>query len=266
MIRLFQRAQKILIFGILATSAVTAMMLMAGEYAFAIFTVIAGLWVSWLACMYSAIGAHQKLLSILYDKMQPSAFMDAYGPIIKKVQKGSAMEAAMRAHMGNALAAMGDYREALPWYESACARADVRLMQAENRCRCYLALNDMPRLKNEEAEWDKCLGEVKPARRAASQKARQVLKIRCRLNEGTADTSDQIAIQEEKQNTNKRLHRVEMSLLLAKIYRLLGFHYAAVQELTALTALNPELECSREARILLEELADEEQGTEGSVP
>ena len=107
MIRLFPKAQKILVFGILGTAAVTAMMIAAGEYSFAIFTVIAGLWVSWLACLYSAIGAHRKLLNILYEKMQPSAFMDAYGPLLKKAQAGSAMEAAMRAHMGNALAATG---------------------------------------------------------------------------------------------------------------------------------------------------------------
>lgn len=251
MIRLFPKAQKILFFGLAASLFVTGMMIVMGEGAFAIFTAITGCWASWFCALYSAISAHGKQLNVLYDELKPEEFRQNYAPLLERAKAGSAMEAAMRAHIGNALASEGRYEEALSWYTSDSQRSDVRLMQLENRCRCLLALGETEKLRKETEAWQSLIEKVKKSRAEVSRRTLALLQIREKVETGKADTNDQIAIQQEQRGTNKRLHRAEMSLLLAKIYRILGFLEAERQELEGLSKLNPELICCREAKELL---------------
>ena len=248
MIRLFDRPRQILFLGAAVSVAVTAMMIAAGERAFAIFVAITGLWVSWLACLSNAIRRHNRLLNILYDDLEPGHFMEEYKPLLGKAAPGSAMEAAMRAHVGNALVAKGMYEEALNWYESDCKRNDVVLMQHENRSRCLLELDRRNELQEEMTRWRALLSQIKKARRESSLHSMELLEIRQRVQQGRISDEDQLFVQREQQGTNKRLHRCEMSLLLAEIYRLLDYQVAMRQELEALASLNEELACSRRAK------------------
>ena len=255
MIRLFDRPRQILFLGAAVTVAVTVMMIAAGERAFAIFVAITGMWVSWYACLSGAIRRHNRLLSILYDDLEPVRFMEEYRPLLGKAAGGSAMEAAMRAHLGNALAARGMYEEALSWYESGCKKSDVALMQHENRCRCLFELGRTNALQEEMTRWKALLPQVKKARRETSLHSMELLEIRRRVRQGRTSGEDQLFVQREQQGTNKRLHRCEMSLLLAGIYGLLGYETAMRQELETLAALNnEELACCRGAKERLAEL------------
>ena len=178
--------------------------------------------------------------------------METYKPLLEKVRAGSSMEAAMRAHLGNALAAQGKYEEALAWYRTVTDKKDAVLMQLENRCRCLFELDRGQELQQETEKWKALLPDVKKRRQNSSLRAMKLLEIRQRVKAGRTNSADQLFVQQEMQETNKRLHRCEMSLLIAQIYELLHFKEAEKQELESLSGLSQELVCCRKAREMLE--------------
>lgn len=256
MLRVFTEYRKTAALGLCVTAAMTALFVAMGEGAFSIFIVILGLWLTWLFLLYKAIRAHQTLLDVLYQEMNVPAFLEAYGKRLASARRGSAFEAAMRAHIGNAHMLLGEYEEALQWFSSTCGRSDVRLLMAENRAACLQRMKS-PELPAAIGAWEQALSAVKPAKRRVGEQSLRMLKIRCAVDEGRADEQMQAEVQEGAQASNKRSYRVSMRLLLAKIYLQRGFLQAAQGELEDIARLKADTQEIREARQMLEKLNEQ---------
>lgn len=258
MLRVFTEYRRAAALGVCATVAVTALFLAMGEGAFAIFIVILGLWITWLVSLYQAIRAHQRLLDILYQDMDARRFMQEYGGRLPSARRGSAFEAAMRAHMGNACVLLGEYDKALEWFASPCEKPEVRLLMAENRAACLQRMKSSELPAAVEA-WKRELEGVKPARRRLSEQSLRLLDIRTAVEEGRADERMQAEVQENARASNKRSYRASMKLLLARIYIQRGFLKAAKGELEDLAALQAQTRELQEAREMLKEWSRREE-------
>ena len=133
MLKVFTAYRTTAALGLCVTAAMTALFIAMGEAAFSIFIIVLGLWITWLASLYKAMREHQVMLDVLYQEMDAPRFIQLYRTKLDKAKPGSAFEAAMRAHIGNAYMMMGEYAEALEWFTAACDQPDVKLLMAEIR-------------------------------------------------------------------------------------------------------------------------------------
>ena len=154
----------------------TALFIAMGEAAFSIFIVILGLWITWLASLYKAMREHQAMLDVLYQEMDALRFIQLYRTKLEKAKPGSAFEAAMRAHIGNAYMMMGEYAQALEWFTAACDQPDVKLLMAENRAACLQRM-DAKELPEELETWKRCMQQVKPARKRRSEQSLRMVAV-----------------------------------------------------------------------------------------
>lgn len=253
MLRVFTEYRRTAVLGVCVTAAVTAILIAMGEGAFSIFIAILGLWLTWLFSLNKAIRAHQKVLDVLYQEMDARRFIEVYSARMASARSGSAFEAAMRAHIGNAHMLLGEYEEALRWFTSTCPRGDVRLLMAENRAACLQRMKS-PELAGAVEAWKQAMAGVKPAKRRVSEQSLRMLEIRCAVDEHRADEQMQALVQESAQTSNKRSYRVSMHLLLAKIELQRGFSQAARDELERIAQLKADTQEIREAKALLEEM------------
>ena len=125
MLKVFTAYRTTAALGLCVTAATTALFIAMGEAAFSIFIIVLGLWITWLASLYKAMREHQAMLDVLYQEMDAPRFIQLYRTKLEKAKPGSAFEAAMRAHIGNAYMMMGEYAEALEWFTAACDQPDV---------------------------------------------------------------------------------------------------------------------------------------------
>ena len=130
MLKVFTAYRKTAALGLCVTAATTALFIAMGEAAFSIFIIVLGLWITWLASLYKAMREHQAMLDVLYQEMDAPRFIQIYRVKLEKAKPGSAFEAAMRAHIGNAYMMMGEYAQALEWFTAACDEPDVKLLMA----------------------------------------------------------------------------------------------------------------------------------------
>ncbi|MFR2020709.1 MAG: tetratricopeptide repeat protein [Christensenellales bacterium] len=165
------------------TAAMTALFIAMGEAAFSIFIIVLGLWITWLASLYKAMREHQAMLDVLYQEMDAPRFIQLYRTKLDKAKPGSAFEAAMRAHIGNAYMIMGEYAEALEWFTAACDQPDVKLLMAENRAACLQRM-DAKELPEALETWKRCMQQVKPARKRRSEQSLEWWKSAGRWHRG----------------------------------------------------------------------------------
>lgn len=88
--------------------AMTALFIAMARRRFRFSIIVLGLWITWLASLYKAMREHQAMLDVLYQEMDAPRFIQIYRAKLEKAKPGSAFEAAMRAHIGNAYMMMAD--------------------------------------------------------------------------------------------------------------------------------------------------------------
>lgn len=257
MLKVFTAYRTTAALGLCVTAAMTALFIAMGEAAFSIFIIVLGLWITWLASLYKAMREHQAMLDVLYQEMDAPRFIQLYRTKLEKAKPGSAFEAAMRAHIGNAYMMMGGYAEALEWFTAACDEPDVKLLMAENRAACLQRM-DAKELPEALETWKRCMQQVKPARKRRSEQSLRMVEIRRAVASGRADEHMQLEVQTAAKASNKRSYRVSMHLLLAKIYVQRGFGDAARGELEDIAALKANTQDIREARKMLEDMKKRE--------
>lgn len=108
MLKVFTAYRTTAALGLCVTAAMTALFIAMGEAAFSIFIIVLGLWITWLASLYKAMREHQAMLDVLYQEMDAPRFIQLYRTKLDKAKPGSAFEAAMRAHIGNAYMMMAN--------------------------------------------------------------------------------------------------------------------------------------------------------------
>ncbi|MEG1074968.1 MAG: hypothetical protein RSF84_07495 [Ruthenibacterium sp.] len=220
MIRLFSKSIKFLWMGVALTFLFVALLIYTGDAPFSIVVVVTGLWISWFGAQYSAISAHQKLLAILYTEKNPARFLTEYPPLLKRCRKASKLEAAMRAHLGNALVAQGDFDAALPYFTADNESTETVLMQTENRCSCYLYQENRTAADAELGKMDGMLANSKRRLQLRTEESRHMLGIRRTLLDGLILNEDITFLRDVVAHTNKPLHRSSTRFLLAKVYLL----------------------------------------------
>lgn len=248
MISLFPKSRSTLYWGLGLTLGVSILCAVMKNYAAIIAVVIIGGWLSYFCSMYTAVGVYQGMVSILYGRLKPDDFIQVFAPVLKKVKPGSELEAAYRAHMGIAYCTKGAFDEALPWFTSENHSDNVRLMQMENRCLCYLQKGDAQAYLQERAQWEELANKAAGKEKARCDHALKLADIQYRVLQGKADTDMQVFVQKETQETNKRWHKMNMKLLLTRIYMIMNLQRAAEVELEDLVKLDPGLWITVKAR------------------
>lgn len=223
MIRMFPKSRHFLLRGIVVTILLVILFsVLLHDVPLAVLSAVIGLSVSWLGSQYVAISSHQKLLEILYKQMDPDTFLEAYTPLLEKCKPGSKLEAAVRAQIGNGYSAKGAFEKALTFFTSENCHISVRLMQAQNRCSCYLNMEDIPHAQEELDKLDALIAESPQKLQSYARTSCRMFSIHLNHLKGIEQPEDTVWLREESATTNKPLHRSTTRLLLAKIYRMQG--------------------------------------------
>ena len=259
MIRLFSNAVRFFVIALAATVVLTVFFLFGSPNpAFSVFIVIAGVWVSWFGALYIAVGANQKLLAILYNEMRPDEFIERYTPLLSRCRKGSTWEAVLRAHIGNAYAAKGEFNGALEWFTGGSGTPVNLAMQAQDRGGCDLWKGDLPAAEREIAALKGLLPQIRNQhRRMENELACKLLEVRLRFREdGTLNEKDTAFLRQESAVTNKPLHKAALRLELARVYLAQNQMYLARDLLQNIVEDGGDIWCRREAEAILSGLPE----------
>lgn len=223
MIRLFPKSIKFIamtltVAAILATLFAT----LSHDLPFAILILFVGGWIAFLGGQYQAITSHQKLLQILYNERDPDRFLAVYRPLADRCSPQTKLGSAMRAQIGNALIAKGEFAQAFPCFEGGSDSPDTRIMQAQNRCTCFLYQGDTGGAQRELTALDPLLAQAKPRQRQLYSEGCRMLRVWLSFECNKLKPDDLQWLRTESACTNKPLHRSTTRLLLARIYRAQG--------------------------------------------
>lgn len=254
MIRLFPKSQKFLWTGLALTLLFAALLIYTGDAPFSIVVIVAGVWISWFGAQYSAISAHQRMLAILYTDKKPTLFLANYPALLKRCHKGSKLEAAIRAHIGNALVAQGSFEEALPYFTAENQSTETVLMQTENRCSCHLYQENRTESDAELTKMDTMLANSNRRLQLRTEESRHMLGIRRTLLDGLILNEDIAFLREVVAHTNKPLHRSATRFLLSKVYLLRNQTDAARGLLRSIVEDGGEIWIVKQAQQMLSDL------------
>lgn len=250
MLRLYPTYQKYLVAGV-------GLSILLSVLAFALLhnpvlavLLLLGCGLSWLGAQYGAVSQYQKDIFTLYAGLQPDEFLQRLQAVLPRCKPGSPLEAAIRAQVGNGYIAKGEFQQALEWFTSQNQSEDVLLMQAQNRCSCYLWMGDEAAARRELARMEELMAKRPAKKQQADGQALRLAKVHLAYLQGTVSGDDMYWLRGESSRANY-LHQATTRLLLARIYKMQGEKELAQNLLKAVAERGGDIWAVRQARQLL---------------
>ncbi len=226
---------------------------------------LVGLVVVMLAQYLNAVNAHSQLLAVLYNQLNVDGFLKAYEPKLNIKVSNPNIELSVRLHLSNAYCAQGRFDEAMKLLKEFTVapgkKAEDELLSrfaiASNLCYCAEQKNDLEAAKAYMDELLDLKKQLEALQQTKPEKKRMVFNTE--LNEQCYNylTGENVNIELLKrlvQTNTQQLHRVTISLWIAREYLNRNNRREAEKILSQIVKLAPDLYPGKQAAQLLNAL------------
>lgn len=230
---------------------------------------VAGLFIFMFSQYVNATNAHNKLLNKLYEQLDVEGFLRAYMPKAKMHIKNRNYRLMITLHISNAYCAQGRFDEASDLLSSFVIENTkdheddqiARFAIVSNLCYCAAQKGDAETAQKYLDQLLALRKELETIQQGKPAKKRTVFNTT--LNELILQymTKEQVDVKTLKkliENNSQRLHRVTLSLWLARGYLTLNNRREAEKLLEQIVKTAPDLYPGREAAALLRGLPGRE--------
>ena len=205
-----------------ATAWSVIRMIQSGAFWFwPVFTGIMGILLALFALLFAASASLQKVLDILYQKLDPVGMTEKLEPVLQHLKAGSPRRPQLTAHLSNAYGAAGDYECAFSILDdmernNTAKEPNLEALVLSNRCALYLQQENTMAAR---ASLDQLTALISGGngRRLNPKLAAGAESLRLRLSflEGAEDNLDYLFM--EIRQCNNPLRRVNFRYLLARV-------------------------------------------------
>ena len=213
----------------------------------------------------TAFNMHSQLLARLYNQLDAEGFLRDYESKLQLPIKNQNIALTVRLHVSNAYCAQGRFDEAIALLSSFTAKPSKdaeddllsRFAIVSNLCYCAEQKNDLPAAKQYMDELLSLKAKLEAMQAAKPEKKRMVfsteLNEQCLsfLSTGKADIE---VLQRLVQSNTQQLHRITISLWIARVYLSENNRREAEKLLEQIVKLAPDLYPGRTAAQLLASL------------
>ena len=226
---------------------------------------LVGLFVVMFSQYLNASNAHSQILNTLYNNLDVDGFLKAYAPKMDIPVKNRNVSLMTRLHVSNAYCAQGRFDEAMELLsaitiEDTKNREDDLLSRfaiLSNLCYCAEQKGDAETAKKHLDDLLALKRELESLQTGKPEKKRMVFNTE--LNEliyqyMTEGKTDIEALKNLTKNNSQKLHRVTISLWIARAYLAVNNRREAEKLLEQIVKTAPDLYPGREAAALLRSL------------
>ena len=213
----------------------------------------------------TAFNIHSQLLARLYNQLDAEGFLRDYESKLQLPIKNQNIALTVRLHVSNAYCAQGRFDEAIALLSSFTAKPSKdaeddllsRFAIVSNLCYCAEQKNDLPAARQYMDELLSLKARLEAMQAAKPEKKRMVfsteLNEQCLsfLSTGKADIE---VLQRLVQSNTQQLHRITISLWIARVYLSENNRREAEKLLEQIVKLAPDLYPGRTAAQLLASL------------
>lgn len=230
---------------------------------------LVGLFVVMFSQYLNATNAHSQLLSKLYNNLDVDGFLKSYLPMLKLNLKNRNVYLTVRLHLSNAYCAQGRFDEAIELLSSLKVEDTKnheddllsRFAIISNLCYCAEQKGDVENSKRYLADLLTLKRELEGLQVGKPEKKRMVFSTE--LNElilqyMTEGKTDIEALKNLSKNNSQKLHRVIISLWIARGYLAVNNRREAEKLLEQIIKVAPDLYPGHEAAALLSGLPAKE--------
>lgn len=212
--------------------------------------------------LLSAVNLHSQLLARLYNQLDAEGFLREYEPKLELKLRNQNMRLMVRLHVSNAYCALGRFDEATALLNSVTLKKTKnpeddllsRFAIISNLCYCAQQKNAVDEAQGYLDELLALKAELEKMQLAKPEKKRMVFNTElselCMQLLKTGKTDIQ-ALKTLVKNNSQQLHRVTISLWVARAYLAENNRREAEKLLRQIVKLAPELYPGREAAALL---------------
>lgn len=214
-----------------------------------------------VCALVAAQEAHIRLLSILYNDLEPGRFVEQYEPVCSEPMS-DACRRIMQMHLANGYAYGGDVEKALERIASLPLSndrhpLDTQLVIVGNTCTYRLMAQDVDGAREAQQRMAALLEQARQEKKKLSPNYDRTL----RLNQVQLDLEENRAadvgpVREELARRSNALHTAVCHVLLARIYAAAGKRNEALGVLQQVTGLTGSATVLRQARDLQKQLQE----------
>jgi len=210
----------------------------------------------------NAANAHAQMLARLYNHMNVDGFLKSYLPLLDLNLKNQSLALMVRLHVSNAYCAQGRFDEAEALLKSITITPGKKheddllskFAVVSNLCYCAEQKNDLEKAQKYMDELLALKKELEALQVSKPEKKKMVFNTE--LNEQclklmTTGKADIDVLKSLVQNNTQQLHRVTISLWIARAYLAENNRREAEKLLEQIIKLAPDLYPGREAKSLL---------------
>ena len=224
-----------------------------------------GLAIVVLSQYLTAFNMHSQLLARLYNQLDAEGFLRDYEPKLQLPIKNQNIALSVRLHVSNAYCALGRFDEAIALLSSFTIRPTKkpeddllsRFAIVSNLCYCAEQKDDLPAARQYMDELLALKAKLEAMQAAKPEKKRMVfnteLNEQCLsfLTDGKADIE---ALQKLVQSNTQQLHKITISLWIARVYLANNNRREGEKLLEKIVKLAPQLYPGKVAAQLLSSL------------
>lgn len=217
----------------------------------------------------NASNAHSQILNKLYNNLDVDGFLREYSPKMNLALKNRNVRLMVRLHISNAYCAQGRFDEAMELLNGITIEATKnheddllsRFAIISNLCYCAEQKGDVETAKKYLDELLSLKRELESLQTGKPEKKRMVFNTELNelimqyMTEGKADIE---ALKDLSKNNSQKLHRVTISLWIARAYLAVNNRREAEKLLEQIIKVAPDLYPGREAAAMLHGLPSKE--------
>lgn len=223
---------------------------------------LVGVFVVMFSQYLNASNAHGQLLNVLYNNLDVDGFLKAYTPKMKLAVKNRNVHLMVRLHISNAYCAQGRFDEAMELLNTITIEDTKnheddllsRFAIVSNLCYCAEQKGDVETAKKYLDQLLSLKRELEGLQTSKPEKKRMVFNTELNelimqyMTEGKADIE---ALKNLTKNNSQKLHRVTITLWIARGYLAVNNRREAEKLLEQIVKVAPDLYPGREAAALL---------------